>query len=562
MSRKKKRRVPPTPGPTLDLPLQELAQIIERTQTGPLSVEEYGKLKALVDTLAFLRAEVQAKNSSIKRLLGMLFGSSTEKTQKVLPPASVSGQASPAEGIVQGAQPGQQSESPRPKPPGHGRHAAAAYTGAERVKVPHPQLRSGDPCPQCPAHPQGKVYPFGEPSPLVRITGMAPLSATVYECERLRCNLCGEVYTAAAPAGVGEQKYDAGACAMIALLTYRAGVPFYRLEKLQNALHIPLPASTQWDLVRESAATVTPVREVMIDQAANGQLIHNDDTTQQVLQLTREQRAVILGEEAGERTGVFTSGILAVNGGHQIALFFSGVRHAGENLTEVLRRRSQELPPPIQMCDGLESNLAKSFKTLLCRCTAHARRKYVEVADNFPGQVHFVLETLSKVYEIDDRAREQGLSAQERLGLHQEHSKPLMEGLNLWMRQQFEQRLVEPNSGLGKAIRHMQKHWDALTRFLHVENAPLDNNVCERALKMAIIRRKNSMFYRTLNGAHVGDTFMTLIHTAELAGANTFEYLVALLQHPDEIAQNPDEWMPWNYQATLAALTAGTGPPA
>jgi hypothetical protein len=186
----------------------------------------------------------------------------------------------------------------------------------------------------------------------------------------------------------------------------------------------------------------------------------------------------------------------------------------------------------------------------------------VEVAESFPEQVRFVLQSLSGVYEIDERARKQSLSPEERLKLHQEHSGPLMQGLKEWMHRQFEQRTVEPNSGLGKAIRYMQKNWEALTRFINTAGAPLDNNVCERALKMAIIRRKNSMFYRTLNGARVGDLFMSLIYTAELAGANTFEYLVALLQHPDQIAENPDEWMPWTYQATRAALTAGTGPPA
>jgi transposase len=555
MSRKKKRR-PPAPAP-MDLPLQELEQIIERTLTGPLNAEDHGKLKALFGTLAFLKGELQAKNGSIKRLLGLLFGASTEKTRKVLgQPRSVSEEESRAENAP--------PADPRPKPPGHGRNGAAAYTGAHRVKVSHPALKGGDPCPQCPAHPQGKVYPFGEPSSLVRITGMAPLAATVYECDRLRCNLCGEVYTAAAPQGVGEQKYDEGASAMIALLTYRTGVPFYRLEKLQNALGIPLPASTQWGLVHESATTLTPVHESMIDQAANGHLIHNDDTTQQVLKLTREQRVAALGEEdeKAQRTGIFTSGIVSVGAGHRIVLFFSGARHAGENLAEVLKRRSQELPPPMLMCDGLDSNLPKQFQTLLCRCTAHARRMYVEVAESFPVEVRFVLQTLAGVYEIDERARKQGLAPEERQKLHQEHSEPLMNALKEWMQRQFEQRTVEPNSGLGKAIRYMQKNWEALTRFLNTAGAPLDNNVCERALKMAIIRRKNSMFYRTLNGAHVGDLFMSLIYTAELAGINPFEYLVALLRHPEEIAANPDEWMPWTYQATLTALTAGTGPPA
>jgi hypothetical protein len=282
-----------------------------------------------------------------------------------------------------------------------------------------------------------------------------------------------------------------------------------------------------------------------------------------VLELTPEQRAAALGEEAAKkRTGVFTSGIVSVGEGHRIALFFTGVRHAGENLTEVLKRRSQNLPPPIQMCDGLDHNLPKEFQTVLCRCIAHARRGFVDVAANFPEEVRFVLNTLKEIYKIDARARQEGLNPQERLKLHQDESGPLMEALRNWMKAQFAQRKVEPNSGLGAAIEYMDKNWEALTRFLQVEGSPLDNNITERALKRAIQHRKNSLFYKTLNGARVGDTFMTLIHTAELNGVNAFDYLVALLRHPAQIATSPGEWMPWNYRMTLERLGGGPDPPA
>src|SRR5689334_1683254 len=120
-----------------------------------------------------------------------------------------------------------------------------------------------------------------------------------------------------------------------------------------------------------------------------------------------------------------------------------------------------------------------------------------------------------------------------------------------WMVAQFAERKVEPNSGLGKAITYLLRHWKALTLFLRQTGAPLDNNLCERALKRAILHRKNALFYRTLNGAQVGDLFMSLIHTCELCGANPFEYLTALQRHAQELAARPSEWMPWNYCETL-----------
>lgn len=540
-----------TPTPAVEFPMEEIEAILERATLGAITPEEHAKLKAVIAAFALLKEELQAKKTSIQRLRGMLFGPRTERTSEVLGEEPTDPQANP-----------QQKDSSEPvvRHKGHGRNAAAAYIGAEKVQIPHPSLHRGDACPSCAV---GKVYPMKDPGVRVRFSGVAPLQAKVYECARLRCGLCGQTYTANAPEGVGEEKYDETAPAVVGLLRYGVGLPFNRIEKLQANFGIPLAASTQWELVQPAGATYSAVYEKMQDYAAEGTVIHNDDTTMRVLELTPQQRAAALGEEvAKKRTGVFTSGIVSVGAGHRIALFFTGVRHAGENLTDVLRRRSKDLPPPIQMCDGLDHNLPKEFETLLCRCVAHARRGFVDVAANFPGEVRFVLNTLKEVYKIDARARKERLSPGERLTLHQQESQPLMEALHKWMKEQFAQRKVEPNSGLGEAISHMEKNWDGLTRFLHVENAPLDNNITERSLKRAIQHRKNSLFYRTLNGARVGDTFMTLIHTAELNGENAFDYLVALLRHPVQIGASPGEWMPWSYRATLQRLGAGPDPPA
>jgi hypothetical protein len=221
----------------------------------------------------------------------------------------------------------------------------------------------------------------------------------VYACERLRCNLCGEVYTAPAPVGVGDEKYDATATSMVGLLKYGTGLPFNRIETLQAGMGIPLPAATQWDLVRGGVKNAAPAHEELINQAAQSRVVYNDDTTMKVLQLTKAQRAAALADDVKEeRTGIFTSGIVAADAGRKIALFFTGVRHAGENLNAVLARRSADLPPPIQMADGLSRNVPSDFDTILGSCLAHARRKHVELVESFPEQVRFVLETLREVY--------------------------------------------------------------------------------------------------------------------------------------------------------------------
>jgi hypothetical protein len=314
--------------------------------------------------------------------------------------------------------------------------------------------------------------------------------------------------------------------------------------------------------MKVAAEKLAPAHEALITEAAQGQVLHNDDTTMKVLQLTGEQRAAAARDDAGgERTGIFTSGIVSTREGRKVALFFTGAQHAGENLADVLSRRAAELSKPIQMADALSRNTAGAFETLLANCIAHSRRKYVEVAQDFPAECSFVLETLRDVYKNDETAREEQLSDEERLRFHQERSGPIMARLEAWMKNQFDERKVEPNSGLGEAIEYMQKHWSKLTLFLHEPGAPLDNNICERALKKAILHRKNALFYKTLNGARVGDLFMSLIHSAELNGQAPYEYLVALLRHYEAVAAAPAEWMPWGYADALArAEPAGPAP--
>jgi len=542
--------MPPTL-PRLDLPLAELATLLERARAA-LGEDGYQKLKAALETLDYLTQLVEDKTTTIRRLRQLLFGASTEKTRHVLPtdgPAGDAGEPGGPGGPPPAKTPPETGVAATPRP-GHGRHGVDAYAGAQRIAIAHAALKPGDHCPGCLT---GKVYAQREPGVLVRVLGRAPLTATVYACERLRCNLCGEVYTAEPPAGVGPAKYDATAASMIALLKYGSGVPFHRLAGLQGSLGIPLPAATQWEIVAATARRLAPVYAELIRQAAQGQVLYNDDTPMKILQWSR---AGPRGPEAGEhseegsaRTGVFTSGIVSTQTGQSIALFFTGHQHAGENLAAVLARRAAALGPPIQMCDALTRNLPKPLATIVAHCLAHARRRFVEVAPSFPEACRYVLEIVGEVYQHGASCRDQGLSPAERLQVHQAQSGPRMQALETWCAAQFAERRVEPNSGLGQAITYLQHHWERLTLFLRQPGAPLDNNLCERVLKTAILHRKNALFYQSENGAQVGDLFMSLIHTCQFAGANPFDYLTVLQTHADALAPSPQDWMPGNYRA-------------
>ena len=164
-----------------------------------------------------------------------------------------------------------------------------------------------------------------------------------------------------------------------------------------------------------------------------------------------------------------------------------------------------------------------------------------------------MIETLAKVYHNDQIAKDKNMTSEERLTFQQAESKPLMDVLCLWFNKQLDEKHVEPNFGLGKAITYMLNHWKPLTRFLQVPGTPLDNNVCERALKKAIIHRKNSLFYKTENGALIEDIFMSLIQTCGMAGENPFNYLLAIHGNPSQVAANPESWLPWNFRHTIAS---------
>ncbi len=557
MSRKGRKKRPLETSPKrayVDMDLGEVETILAQALDGPISRDDHTKLKMLVETFVLLTEELKNRGTSIDRLRTLLFGPKTEKTKDVL------GDWTGKKGDKTNGEAEGGKTKKRAKRRGHGRNGAESYTGAEKVPVPHPTLKDRDKCPECE---RGRIYAASKPSPVVRITGVAPLSAKVYEKEKLRCNACGEVFTAPSPEGVGEEKYDEGAKVVVGLLKYGAGMPFNRIEKLQKGMGIPMPASTQWELVESAAKAFEPVWQELIRQSAQGEVVHNDDTNAKILELIKERQAEAAAErKPDERTGTFTTGVISTSDDRRIALFFTGPKHAGENLADVLAQREADLPPPIQMCDGLSRNTSGDFKTILANCTAHSRRKYVEVAGGFPEECRFVLETFREVYKHDAGARKKGLSPRERLKLHQEKSGSLMKDLEKWMKEQIDERKVEPNSGLGKAIEYMQKRWKELTLFLREPGAPLDNNINERALKKAILHRKNALFFKTQNGARVGDMWMSFIHTAELNDEGPYEYLIALLRHPNEAARTPGEWMPWSYRAALAKLEKGGAAPA
>jgi transposase len=537
VKRKHKHHKKPSQKKKIDLDMTQLSELLKRVEDGKLEKDDVELIKAMAECIVFLSQAVDEKAATVRRLLRMVFGATTEKKGNILETQQEKDNQKPE------APP--EDEQRKEKKKGHGRNGADAYPGAERINVPHPDLKSGDTCPDCE---EGKLYENSEPGVEIRVKGSAPLRATAYTLQKLRCSLCGKIFTAPMPENAGNKKYDSSAVAIIALLKYGSGLPFNRLEALQRNLGNPLPSSTQWDILKESQQQAIPAYEKLIEFAAQGEIFHNDDTAIKIQSLIKENK-----EGKSSRTGMFTTGIVSVIDGRKIVLFLTGRNHAGENLNKVLSNRDGSLQIPLQMCDALSRNTPVNFSTILAHCLVHARRRFVDVTLNFPEECQFVIETLAEVYSFDAQTKKKHMTAEQRLAHHQKNSGPLMRDLEVWLNEQIDQKKVEPNSSLGDAIYYMLNHWQELTAFLRIPNAPLDNNICERALKKAILHRKNSLFFKSDNGAAMGDMYMSLIHTCELAGVSAFDYIKTLHDNSDSVRANPENWMPWNYTMALPA---------
>ena len=523
----------------IELTLEEIEALRERLRRENLLKPDYGLLDAIVVNYFVFEQGYQEQGHTLRRMARLIFGPRTEKAREVFKGSS------PEQPIPPSVEK-PENQPPTEKARGHGRNGASSYQGAERIYVPHPDYKAGDPCPLC-SNGNGKLYRLQEPAVVVRVRGRSPLEAKIYDVEKLRCHLCGKIVTAPLPEEAGQNKYDETAGAMVALLKYGSGLPFNRLEKLQESLGLPLPASTQWEIVEKTADKIHPAYSELIRQAAQSELLYNDDTTMKILASLQKAEGEAIGDDENSRKGSFTTGVLAVREEYRTALFFTGPKHAGENITEILKQRASDLKPPIQMCDALSRNLPKGFVTVLANCLAHARRNFVDLVPSFPEECRVVIEHLAKVYHHDEETKKQALSAEQRLRFHQDQSGPVMGKLKEWLKQQINERRVEPNSSMGKAIAYMFNHWEPLTLFLRVPGAPLDNSLCEQILKRAIQHRKNSLFFRTQHGAFIGDLFMSLIHTCALNRINPFHYLVTLQKHSSELFKNPGQWLPWNY---------------
>jgi len=528
----------PAPADIIELSTEELDALIVRLQEAidydlALSADDVRLLLNAVITLASMQERLSDKDITLhklRKLLGMV--KSSEKLSDLTDEAKPVGKPK----IKRKKKP---KEKKRPPP----------------TQIFHPleTLNKGELCPECAI---GKLYKY-EPAQLLRITGHSPFSAVLHLSERIRCNACGQLFTAPLADeiladGSNNQKYGYSARSLMALSKYFSGAPFYRQESLQDILGFSITASTIFDQCEYLANDLHPVVIFMKGMSADAVHFHLDDTTHRILEQESIEKRNRKSGKLEKRTGLYASGIIATVNGYDIVLFQTNIGHAGEFIDELLSQRQADLPPPILMSDALSSNSPTVVPVLHGCCNAHGRRQYVDVIAQFPEQVEWVLERYKLIWEHESETVKEEMTPTKRLAYHKAHSLPVMNEIRDWGAGYSASDTAENNSGLGKAIAYFDRHFQRLTLFCQVEGAKLDNNYMEAILKLIVRNRKNAYFYKTLAGAAISDTITSCIATAAQANINVFDYFNAIQRNQAEVKTNPGAWLPWNYTEQLS----------
>ena len=530
----------------IEISKTELAELISRVEHAidndlALSVDDLQLLLAAINTLSSLQTSMEQDNvtmNKLRKLLGIVQSSESRKKKN-----SNNGNDTSNNNGSNNTNKSPTNNKPKPpsKPP--------------KVIVYKNDYKKGDVCPECS---RGKLYKF-RAGVLLRVTGHAPFEATKHVTQCMRCNACLKEFKPELPAevladGAPEQQYGYTARALMVLNKFYSGLPYYHQENLAHTFGHSITASTLFDQCEYVANDVIPVFNELKRQAATAKKYLIDDTKHKILHQQPEYRPKRNGKGTQLRTGVYSSGLIAVlSNDNEIVLFNTSLGHAGEHLDEILAKRPKELDKPIVMSDALSSNSTKA-DVINSGCNVHSRRMFFDLKDLYPKKINWVLDEYAKIWKNETHIKENGMDDKARLAYHKEYSLPVMKAIQTWALEQQKRPSFEEHSAFGKAVNYYLRHYDKLVMFCKVPGALIDNNRMEEKLKIVIRGRKTYHFYKTAVGAGVANVLISLIATAHTNNINIYDYLLALQQYKDMARQNPDLWLPWTYHLQIQII--------
>lgn len=406
-------------------------------------------------------------------------------------------------------------------------------------------IKIGDECLHCRL---GKYYP-GEDRKLLEFTGGPMITPKRHIKKTLRCNRCG--HEAISTKKIVRWTPEARGALVINKIY---GTPWYRMGRIQKLFGVPIAVSTCWGQAKavweESAQYVV---SELYKEGIESSLFCTDDTGMKILSVLKVNE--LLPEV--EQRACHTTAICALNGKNKIILYITANRYCRENWSALLEKR-KSTNKAILMTDASNQSLPKGEelkKVTSAVCLGgHGRKKFKELEKHHPEECTYFLERISELYKNESEFKKE--SPKERLKFHQKNSGPIIGEIFAKIKRLFHEKLVEPNSDLGKAMQYWLNHKKGLTAFLRIAGAPLDNNLAENALRIMAIYRNGSLFFKTLESAMIMSDMFSLVVTCESNGINAFAYLNWIQVHWKQVQAEPHLFMPWHFKNETEKIVA------
>lgn len=409
-------------------------------------------------------------------------------------------------------------------------------------------MHSGQICPCCS---KGKIY-SGTPRLSCQFSGNAPIEVNRYKKEVLRCNACLTEF-------MSDQRIDkwTPSARSTIIISKIMGIPYNRLSNLQEMYNIPIAPSTLWEQIKtvwDDAGQF--VYQHLYELAAECNSFYMDDTRAIILDVLAANKAL---DEKDRRACNTTAFHATTAQEQQIIIYVTDNQHCGENFAKLLEQRKNEIDTIITMSDASSNNLSKIGKKwfdkiISANCNAHGRRKFHSLLDFYGPECFYFLKEIAEIYKNDERCKVNQYNDLKRLEYHQENSHKHMNNIYSKIDELFDNKIVEPNSSLGKAMRYWKNHKDKLCRFLHVAGVPIDNTLIERVIKSFVLQRKNSYFFKSKASAAILSGLTSIVRTCMANQVNPHEYLNWIQQNWLKVQATPEHYMPWHYTEYIKTL--------